>query len=159
MKDRAKIRLPLNRFDKTIEVLGWIALFAIWVLTLFNYSTLPETIPIHYNGAGEADRFGNKSNILILPIISTILFLGLNFLNKFPEKFNHPIKENAFDQYINATRMIRFLKLVIVLIFGLIIFKTIQNVNGNADGLGEWFLPLSIGLIFIPMIYYFTKSI
>ena len=162
MSNRPKIEPSLTTTDKMIEFLGWIALVGIWMLALFNYSALPETIPIHYNAAGEADGFGNKSHVLTLPIIATVLFMGLTFLNKFPHKFNYPTKtttENALHQYTNATRMIRILKLVIVVVFGLIVLKTIQNVNGNADGLGTWFLPLVLGLIFIPTAYYLTKSI
>jgi hypothetical protein len=54
--------------------------------------------------------------------------------------------------------MIRYLKLIIVVIFGLIAFKTIQNGNEEAKGIGIWFLPLTLGLIFIPMIYFVIKS-
>jgi hypothetical protein len=54
--------------------------------------------------------------------------------------------------------MLRYLKLIIVFIFGLITFKTINYANGDKDGLGVWFLPLTMGLIFIPMIYFLIKS-
>ena len=77
--------------------------------------------------------------------------------NKYPHVFNYQSEitdENALHQYTNATRLIRFLKLTIVIIFGLIVFRTIQNVSGNADGLGTWFLPLTLGMIFIPIIYF-----
>ena len=161
MNQRLKINLKLNQTDKILEIIGWISIFGIWLLTLTNYFELPEIIPTHYNGTGEADGFGNKSNIFALPIISTILFIGLTILNKNPHVFNYPseiTEENALNQYTNATRMIRVLKLVIVLIFGLIVFRTIQNVNGNADGLGTWFLPLTMAMIFIPMIYFLIKA-
>ena len=140
---------------------GWISVFGIWALPLINYFDLPEIIPIHFNGAGKADRFGNKTHIFILPIISTLLFIGLTILNKRPHIFNYPsqiTKENAVHQYTNATRMMRVLKLVIVLLFGLIIFKTIENVNGNADGLGTWFLPFTIGLFISLTIYFLIIS-
>jgi hydrogenase-4 membrane subunit HyfE len=51
------------------------------------------------------------------------------------------------------------LKFIIVIIFGLIAFKTIQNASGEADGLGIWFLPLTLGLIFIPLTYYIIKTL
>jgi len=54
--------------------------------------------------------------------------------------------------------MIRFLKLIIMVIFGWIVFKTIQNENGNTDGLGTWFLPLTMALIFIPIIYFLINT-
>lgn len=161
MHKRPKLELPLNATDMIIEMLGWVAVFGIWTLTLVNYFDLPEIIPTHYNGLGEADGFGNKSNLFVLPIISTILFIGLTILNKNPHVFNYPseiTEENALHQYTNATRMIRVLKLTIVLLFGLIVFKTLQNINGTADGLGTWFLPLTMAMIFIPVIYFLIRA-
>ena len=162
MNKRPQIKLQLNQTDKILEVLGWVSVVGIWALTLTNYSILPEIIPIHFNGAGKADGFGNKTHIFILPIISTLLFIGLTTLNKHPHMFNYPsqiTKENAIHQYTNATRMMRVLKLVIVVLFGLIVFRKIQIVNGHAYGLGTWFLPLTMGMIFIPMLYFLIKSL
>lgn len=161
MNKRPKIKLQLNKTDKTLEIIGWLAVLGIWVLTLLNYFDLPDTIPTHYNASGEADAFGNKSNILTLPIISTLLFIGLTFLNKNPHLFNYASEitaKNALHQYKNASRMIRLLKLAIVLIFGLIAFKTIENANGNATGLGIWFLPFTLAIIFIPIFYFLINS-
>ena len=161
MNKRPRIKLQLNQTDKILEIVGWISVVGIWALPLINYSILPEIIPIHFNGAGKANGFGNKTHIFILPIISTLLFIGLTILNKRPHIFNYPsqiTKENAVHQYTNATRMMRVLKLVIVLLFGLIIFKTIENVNGNADGLGTWFLPFTIGLFIILSLYFLMMS-
>ncbi|MFT6971262.1 MAG: putative membrane protein YhdT [Roseivirga sp.] len=66
---------------------------------------------------------------------------------------------DALRQYTNATRLIRLLKLALVLIFGLIVFQTIQNVLGHSDGLGAWFLPATLSLIFLPILFYIIKSI
>jgi uncharacterized membrane protein len=161
MNKRPKIAIPFKQSDKVLEILGWAAMFGIWVLTLVNYFDLPETIPIHYNAAGEADGFGDKTTILALPSIATLLFLGLTALNQHPHVFNYPSKitqENALIHYTNATRMIRVLKLVIVFIFGMIAFKTIQHVHGNAAGLGTWFLPVTMVLIFIPIVYFLIAT-
>jgi hypothetical protein len=112
-------------------------------------------------GFGQADGFGGKGNILTLPFIATTLFAGLTILNKFPHVFNYPINitaDNALKQYTNAVRLIRYLKFIIVIIFGLIALQTIRNANGQTSGLGVWFLPLILGLIFIPLIYFVIKS-
>lgn len=161
MNERPKIKLELTTIDKTFEILGWVSILAFWVLTITNYTNLPDTIPTHYNGAGQADGFGGKESILTLPLIATILFVGLTILNKFPHAFNYPTNitaDNALRQYTNATRMIRYLKFIIVFIFGLIALQTIRNANGQTSGLGTWFLPLTLGLIFIPMTYFILKS-
>nr|WKN34112.1 DUF1648 domain-containing protein [Tunicatimonas sp. TK19036] len=160
MPEQPKIHIKLTATDTFIEILGWVAILGIWLLTLLNYAALPETIPVHYNGAGEADGFGSKGHILMLPLISMLLFIGLTILNRFPHILNYPTsirQENALWQYTNATRMFRFLKLVITLLFGLIVFKTQQNAHDHTEGLGAWFLPLTFGLIFVPIIYYLTK--
>ncbi|OYQ33922.1 hypothetical protein CHU92_12600 [Flavobacterium cyanobacteriorum] len=161
MKERPKLKLEHTEADKTVEIIGWLLIFAVWILTIINYQSLPDIIPTHYNGAGVADGFGDKWMILTLPIVATVLFVGLTILNKFPHIFNYPAEitaDNALRQYTNATRLIRYLKVIIVIIFGLIAFQTIRHANGQTEGLGIWFLPMTMGLIFIPLIYYLIKS-
>lgn len=162
MNDRPKIKPELTVSDRAVEILGWTALLAVWILTVANYTPLPDTIPIHYNGAGQADGFGGKGNILTLPLMATVLFTGLTILNRFPHIFNYPTPittDNALRQYTIVTRMIRYLKLIVVVIFGLIVLQTLRNVNGQISGLGVRFLPLTLVLIFIPLIYFVVKSI
>lgn len=161
MEEGPEIKLDLTITDQIFEILGWISLVAVWVFTITNYNNLPDVIPIHFNGAGQADGFGGKATILTLPIVSTILFIGMTVLNKFPHLFNHPTnitKENKLRLYTNATRLIRYLKLILVIIFGFIVFKTIQNVNGEADGLGNWLKPITLGMIFIPVMYFVFRA-
>ncbi|MBK8980823.1 MAG: DUF1648 domain-containing protein [Ignavibacteria bacterium] len=162
MEERPKIKIELSISDKIFELLGWLSIIAIWSLTVLNYTNLPDIIPTHYNEAGQADGFGDKKSILTLPVVATIIFAGLTILNKYPHIFNYLTKitmNNALKQYTNATRMIRFLKLIIVNIFGLIAFKTIQYASGQTEGLGIWFLPIVSGLILIPLIYFIIKSL
>jgi len=162
MKERPRLNLELTQADKSVEIIGWLLIFAIWGLTILNYQSLPDIIPIHYNVAGVADGFGDKWMIFTLPIVATVLFVGLTILNKFPHILNYPTEitaDNALRQYTNVTRLIRYLKVIIVVIFGLITFLTIRHANGQTDGLGIWFLPLTMGLIFMPLIYFLIKSI
>jgi len=161
MEKRPRLKLERSTADKLFEIAGWLLISVVWGFTLTNYPNLTETIPTHYNGAGQADGFGGKASILTLPLIASILFVGLTVLNRFPHVFNYPTiitQENAFRHYTNSTRMIRYLKFSIVFIFGLITLKTINNANGKENGLGVWFLPLSMALIFIPIIYFMIKS-
>jgi uncharacterized membrane protein len=160
--ERPNITLVPTTVDKLVELLGWIILLALWTLTICHYSTLPETIPTHYNAAGKADGFGSKASIIGLPVIATLLFIGLTVLNRYPHIFNYPTaitQDNALRLYTLATRMLRYLKMVLVLVFGGIEFMTIQNATGKAAGLGTWFLPLTLVLIFIPLIYFVIKSV
>jgi uncharacterized membrane protein len=162
METRPRIKLELTNYDKLFEILGWSILLTLWIFTVTNYFSLPKIIPTHFNGAGHIDSFGSKLTIFILPIIGTILFIGMTILNNFPQIFNYPTNitaENALEQYTNATKLIRYLKLILVIIFSIITYMIIQTTNGLSDGLGIWFLPLTLGLIFIPVIYYTIKAV
>ena len=161
MEDRPKIKLELTGTDKIIELFGWFSVLVIWVYTMVNFSKLPDTIPTHFNAMGEADDFGGKASILALPIIATIVFVGISILSRFPHIFNYPVnitKENAQRQYTIATRLMRYVNLIVVLIIGYITFTSIQSAKGQTGGLGAWFLPVSLGVVFIPIIYYIVVS-
>ena len=161
-EERPKIKLIPTTADNLVDLLGWIMLLSIWALTTTHYSALPDTIPTHFNAAGEADGFGSKASIIGLPVIATLLFIGLTVLNRYPHSFNYPTaitQDNALRLYTLATRMLRYLKLVLVLVFGGIEFMTIQHATGKGAGLGVWFLPLTLVLVFLPLVYFVVKSI
>ena len=155
-EERPKLKVQPTPTDQVLELLGWGVLLALWVWTGTSYSNLPDTIPTHFNAAGEADDYGRKASIFGLPVIASLLYIGLTLLNRVPHIFNFPTpvtQDNALRQYTNATRMIRYLKLILVLVFAGISFQTIQ-----CEGLGVWFLPLTLVLIFMPLLYFMIKS-
>jgi uncharacterized membrane protein len=161
-EERPKLKIQLTPTDQALELLGWGVLLALWIWTGTSYSSLPDTIPTHFNAAGEADGFERKASIVGLPVIATLLYIGLTLLNRVPHIFNFPTpvtEDNALKQYTNATRMIRYLKLILVLVFAGISFQTIQQANGEAAGLGVWFLPVTLGAIFLPLLYFVINSI
>ncbi len=55
MSNQPKINLTLSNNDKLFEYAGWLAILVTWFFVLTNYAALPETIPTHFNAAGEAD--------------------------------------------------------------------------------------------------------
>lgn len=161
MVERPKLNIELTSTDKAIEALGWIGLVLFWGLTIISYGHLPDIIPTHYNIEGQADGFGAKDTIWLLPTITTLLFVGLTILNNFPHTFNYPTKiteDNAKSQYTNATRLIRYLKLVMVVIFGLIALSTFLYDNASGLELGKWLWPLILLLIAIPLLIFTIKS-
>jgi uncharacterized membrane protein len=118
--EQPKIKIVTTSTDIVIEMLGWGVMGFLWWLTVSNYYSLPDTIPVHFNAAGKVDNTGGKASILILPVIVTALFAGLTIFTRYPHNFNYPVKitaENAYRQYANAIMLIRILKLVIVIVF------------------------------------------
>ncbi|CEN51470.1 DUF1648 domain-containing protein [Capnocytophaga canimorsus] len=161
MNNNPKLKLNLTQTDRIIEFFGWILLLTIWIWVLISYKNLPDIIPTHYNASGVADGFGEKVNLLILPLLATVLFATLTLLNKFPHKFNYLVEitpENAYRQYVNATRMLRALKLVIVIVFGLVIFQTLQYKVIQKHHITQYFPALTLMIIFVPIVYFIGKS-
>lgn len=50
-----------------------VLLIVTWAFTAAMLMILPDTVPAHYNAAGEVDRFGSKYEQLILPLFITAL--------------------------------------------------------------------------------------
>lgn len=144
---RPSVTLRLSRMDVVAETIGWTIILFHWSFTLWHYAGLPEIIPTHFNVRGEADGFGSKRNLMTLPIINTILFAGMTLLNRFPQAFNYlePITpENAERQYRAATRMIRYMKLAIAIVFFIITYSTLETAHSGDSRLVIWVLPLLI---------------
>ena len=162
MENRPKINISLSTLDKILESIGKLLIIIIWGLTLFVYFKLPAIIPTHFNASGEPDGHGNKLTILILPILASLLYFGLTKLNQYPQSFNYIgtiTVENAERQYTIASRMLRFLKIALLLIFSHIILFTYLTTIGLTNGLGVVFLPFTLGIALIPIIFYIRQSI
>ncbi len=162
MNKRPIIKLKLNTTDIIIEAASWLAMGLLWIVIIYFFNILPNTIPVHFNAIGIADRYGDKSELFSLPIIATMIFFGITVLNKFPHIFNYLVEitpENALTQYQSATRMLRILKFVVLLIFITITLLTINVSVKKEKEINPWFTPILIGILFTITAFYILKSI
>ena len=162
MEARPIIKPTVTSSDNIVEWICGLVLFLMWILTIYVFIISPDIIPIHFNGSGKVDNYGSKIFIFLLPSIATGIYFSLTALSKYPHIFNYLSKitfDNALQQYTNATRMLRYLKLVILIIFTTIIFVTYLNIIAVKDGLGNWFLPLIIILLLIPTIIFLAQTV
>ncbi len=160
MESRPKLKIELAASDRLVEWMAWLLLIGLWIFALVNYSDLPDQVPMHFNARGEVDRYGDKASSLILPLIATLLFFGMTWLNRYPHVFNYlePITaSNAERQYTMATRLIRSLKLAVVAIFFIILVAVQQAATENIAGLGPWLLSVILVITFLPLIVYLFK--
>ena len=160
MTSRPRIKVSHTKITKVMEVIGWVAVVLLWSITVSCYSDLPQLAPTHFNLAGDVDAWGSKSIILSLPLVATVLFLGMTMLSRFPHTLPYPVaitRDNAVRQYTIAIMMIRYLKVTVILIFTLLMINVVQITDGKSSGLGAWFLPIVVGLVFIPFTYFQVK--
>ncbi len=163
-ESRPRVQLYLSNLDKKIELLGKIFVMLLWVITLVAFFNLPQIIPTHFNAKGQVDDYGSKLTLFILPVVATLLYFLLSFLNNYPHLFNYATiitEKNAEQQYTFATRILRYVKVAILIIFSGTTLFTYLTSTGIIDGLGWWFLPFCFTLIFVPIIvsiYYSVKK-
>jgi uncharacterized membrane protein len=116
----------------------------------YLYPNLPNTIPIHFNIRGEADRFGGRDSIFLAPGIMAVtsifvFFLLTNIKNFDPKRYKEE-NNGLFNKF--ALFMVGFLSAL-----SIIISYSTSNPSVNAPKL---ILPL-IGLSFAAMGLYLPK--
>ncbi len=114
--DRPKINLPLVGKDKLMEHYSWVTFVTIWGFAIYAYFKAPDVIPTHFGLDGQADGYGGKGSLFVLPsIISFVMFI-FTILLKRPETHNYAVQvttENAPRLYAASNRMLRIVKCII----------------------------------------------
>jgi uncharacterized membrane protein len=160
--ERPILAIKLTLFDKILEGFTFVTLLAFWVYTLLHYKKLPEVIPTHFDVMGQPDGYGLKWTIFALPVASILFYLALIFLVNYPHKFNYAVpitKKNALVLYTISTQMIRVLKLMILLVFFVLEYQTVQKAMFQKDIMGYWVYLVVAILVAAPISYYTIKSI
>ena len=160
--NRPRIKLKRTNLDWVLEAVAISFLLILIVLPLIWYNDLPEKIPVHFNGAGEPDGYGSRATLWILPFTGFFMWLLFTVLEAFPQIYNFPVKitpDNVLTQYRMATRLLRILKSVILIIFSFLSFQTIRTATGGAEGLGKAFMPVFLLLTFGVVVIYIVRSL
>lgn len=160
--DRPKIKVPYEQSDLLIEMVNITLLILIWGFTIVHYFDLPETIPIHFNAKGDADGFGNKATIWLLPAIATFTFLLMFLLNRYPHLHNYMVnitEENALRNYRLSTRVLRYVNLYCMILFSIIVYEVMaMSLGKKPKFIGLEFIIFSILVPIGIVIYAFIKQ-
>jgi len=160
--ERQRIKPLFTANDQLVETLGWVIIMCSFVFTCWAYFQLTDTIPVHFNGSNEPDGYGDKSTLFFLPVVSTVIYLGLTYWNKFPWLFNYltPITpDNAFIQYTLYTRIIRILKTAVTGVFAYAIAVIYFVAKGVAFGFSSGPSIVTMGCLLGPLIYASIKML
>lgn len=156
--------LPLHpRFD----LLAVTCQISMIVLVTMSYSQLPEIIPIHFNSAGEADGFGSKYIIWLLPLLGGFMYLLLGYASS--ERLAKPSQgpwatmrpKKGMEQAVrkNTIEMLGFLRAAILFVFAYITWASIATAEGRMDGLGGSFTWIFFLGLFVPLAYYIWQGV
>jgi len=148
--------MPASTLEWLLEALTLgILLFWLYHLTLYR-DTLPDGVPRGFNFAGQPRGSASKLALWLLPSIGIIIYGSLTLLSRFPHLHNFPVEvkaANAKKLYGISRLVLQLLKFELIACFGYIEWKMLQTARGNAEGLGPWFVPLLLAVVFTTSLY------
>ncbi|WP_166805776.1 DUF1648 domain-containing protein [Jeotgalibacillus sp. R-1-5s-1] len=118
---------------------------------MLSWQELPEQVPLHFNALGEADRFGGKASVVILPILGLFMWGSMTAFERVPYLYNYLVKiteENAEKQYRIGVWMMNVTKNLSVLLFAYLIYETVMMGKQESEQLTAGILPAFLVLIF-----------
>ncbi|MEG0841142.1 MAG: DUF1648 domain-containing protein [Erysipelotrichaceae bacterium] len=144
-----------SRLDVIKNILSILFLASYFGYLLLNWSNFPERIPGHYNAAGVVDRWGDKVELLVLPIVAFVIYMLLTLIERFPKSWNTGVnvtEENKNRVYVTLKSLIVTAKLITVAFF-----CYLGMMQSSATPLPSWALPLVLFLVFGSIAFYIIK--
>lgn len=163
MKNLPTVNVGKSAFEKICDALALSGLVLFLIVTTIYWSKLPDTIPIHFDLKGNADGWGSKATIWVLPGIALFIYATMTLAAGLSPKYiNYPVRitpENAERQYRLARHLLATMKAVAVwgllvltwLIFGAALSPTPE--------LGSWPALVFVGAIFAIVGGYFVVAL
>ena len=149
------IKIERNALDVLEAIVSLSCLVGVSLYLILAWSTIPAQIPAHYNAAGEVNRWGSKSELIILPIISWLIYGMITLIERFPQAWNTGVRvteENRAEVYRLLKNMIACVKMIT-----LSIFSCLTVLSSLARNLPMWFLLVFLVLLFGTIAYYIVK--
>ncbi len=160
--ERPVIRMPLTRLEKFFELVAATGLFISVFLILNYWSALPDQVPSHFGVSGQPDNWSGKSILIILPAVSVFIYALITLLGRIPQYANYVVRitaENAERQYLLGRQFSSILKAEVIWVFTLINWAAIGVALERCRGLGVYFLPIFLTIVFGSVAIYIYKSV
>ncbi len=152
---RPKLTIEKTLLEKFANILGTAGIFIMVLLVALNWGSLPDIVPTHFNGAGEADGWGSKFTLLILPGIAILSHILLEIVERKPHTHNYPARlteENAVLFYTESVRIINLTKNIIAMMFAFITYHMMRGAMNGAEQLNMVGLAIFMILLFAVII-------
>ena len=146
-----------HSLDKLMNRLSLLLLLGTAVFLAAYWRRIPEEVPMHFNAAGEIDRWGSKWWLLMLPVITWLVYGFLTVAEqifgicgngaKGPEK-------NRGQAFILLGHLLSTQKLLFTALFTWITLWC-----ALAQPLPAWFSPATLAVVFGDMTYWIVRLI
>ena len=149
------MKLKNNKIDWIIEIMCLTLLIGLTAYLIFHWGSIPDKIPAHYDWEGNIDRWGNKSDLIFLPMMSWFLYLLITGLQQVPLVWNTGVKiteENEERVYRTLKYMLETLKLIVV---ADLTYITVHSLMGKS--LSGWFTMIVLVAVSGDLIFWIVR--
>ncbi len=141
-----EIKIKRNALDIIEMIVSLLCLVGVVVYLIDMWSRIPDQIPAHFNAAGEANRWGSKSELIVLPIISWVIYGFITLVERYPQIWNTGVtvtEENRARVYRILKNMIAVIKMLM-----LAVFASITVLSSLVLRLPIWYLGVFLLAVF-----------
>ena len=141
--------------DRVMNVLSLLLLAGVTVWLCLTWGEIPGQVPLHYNAAGQIDRWGGKGTLIVLAIIAWGMYGMLTAAERFPGAWNTDVKiteENRERVYALLGHLLSTLKGILCAMFVWILAAA-----ARCQPLSAWFLPVVLGAVFGDLADWFIR--
>ena len=114
------IKIERNALDILESIVSLLSIVGVAVYLILAWNQIPDKIPGHYNALGEVNRWGNKSELIVLPIISVVMYGLITLIERYPQVWNTGVRiteENRAQVYRLLKSLIAVVKMFTLLVF------------------------------------------
>jgi len=149
------IKIERNALDILEIIVSLLSLVGVAAYLILAWKTIPDQIPGHYNAAGEIDRWGDKSELILLPIVSWLMYGLITLIERFPQVWNTGVRiteENRTEVYRLLKSLIAVVKMFVLLMFG-----SLTVISSLGLNLPVWYVLGFLALLFGTIAYFIVR--
>ena len=115
------------------ELICGLLILVMWIVAFALFKNSPDTVPTHFDIAGNVDATGDKIVLLVMAVVGTIATATVLLAAYKPDKaINIPFTVSSPAQYTKVVRMARLLAVEMALLFIVVILMIGGKVTGVA---------------------------
>lgn len=114
--DIRKVTVHRTKEGTIFEIVFLILLLTVWGIIIWLMQKAPEIVPTHFGITGEADHYGSPLAAIFPCLIVTVVGICMMAGAYFPRSINVPGGISNLHQVVLATRMMRILGLLTLLL-------------------------------------------
>ena len=137
--ERPKIHIEKTILEKLANIIGMASIVAMILYIAFNWSALPDAVPIHFNAAGEVDSWGSRWMMFFLPTIAIALYIFMEAIERRPHTHNYPARlteQNAAQFYKESRQAMNLTKNIATSMLAYIGIRSVLVALEKVQGLG-----------------------